>query len=78
MGNQICTGDQILEEYEQSKPEITSILQDFPKILRGSMFRGTTTRYMDLSVLHEDYNRYIFVLKSEGNKEMRVVIPVLN
>ena len=33
---------------------------------------------MDLSVLHEDYNRYIFILKTEGNKEMRVVIPVLN
>jgi hypothetical protein len=78
MGNQICTGDQILDEYQQGRSEITSILQDFPNILRGSMFRGTTTRYMDLSVLHEDYNRYIFVLKTEANKEMRVVIPVLN
>ena len=52
MGNQICTSQYQLDEYQQNRPEITSILHDFPSILRGSMFRGTTTRYNDLSVLH--------------------------
>lgn len=41
------------------------------------MFRGTTTRYSDLSVLNEDTNRYIFLLKID-NREIKVVIPVIN
>ena len=41
------------------------------------MFRGITTRYSDLSVLNEDSNRYIFLLKIDGH-ETRVVIPVIN
>ena len=42
------------------------------------MFRGTTARYSDLSVINQDYNRYVFVLKIDGNKEIRVVLPVIN
>jgi hypothetical protein len=30
------------------------------------MFRGTTHRYNDLSVINEDSNRYIFLLKIDG------------
>jgi hypothetical protein len=37
----------------------------------------STTRYSDLSVINEDSNRYIFLLKIEG-QEVRIVIPVIN
>lgn len=42
------------------------------------MFRGSTNRYSDLSVINENYNRYIFVLKIDGQHEVRVVLPVIN
>ena len=73
MGNDLCQGNELPQRLEVSE------LPDFvPNDPSYHLFRGSTNRYSDLSVVSADNQSYIFTLKVEEHRELQVTLSVLN
>lgn len=72
MGSVFCKGNEV------HRLEVHSIPNRIPHTPAYSFFRGHTNRYSDLTVIAVEGQNYLFTLRQEGQRELKVTLPVLS